>query len=554
MIIIYYDKKFKSSNENLVNYIELRKSFYGNEIYGVDKFDKFKYLLSLFSKTNQNFYIISSGSCVKEFFSSGYYEENKNRIIDIIIFQLKKDEYQNLKKKYSRISLLENNDFSKIIEHINKIESFAFNEKEILKHCSSFLLLDEYLKTPLDLHQKILEFFDENLKAPSFNQNIKVKISEILNVLNKIAETKSDFESAKRIIEKINNEADLIKCYTSESIIVYFLNKCLREVDNKLIEFAGLLNYALYKYYFNNPEIEIKENMTFYRKLIISIKDLYSYDLFEGKIICFPSFTSTTIDRNQYHFGPIETYNSYGKKIAREKCVLLKINYNYNPYYQCPCFNISYFSEYENEKEYIFPPFSFFKILKINMNDGTKENPVIIELELIPKNFNFEKNLKNKGNICFDDVEKCIKCIVNLDFNCKEEKDNLIINKKKKTFNTNDVKNSYQDYISKQHINKNDFYNDSGYLKKDNTININKFSSKNQNSNNNVENEKNKNNQSNKEMKADNEKLNKEKIKIKNVDSEKKKNDGAGRPTNSNNIKCSAKIDALRKLFEGSKK
>jgi hypothetical protein len=106
-----------------------RKSFYGNEIYGVDTFDKFNYLLSLFSKTNQNFYIISSGSCVKEFFSSGYYEENKNRIIDIIIYQMKKEEYHNLKKKYSRISFLENNDFSKIIEHINKIESFTFNEK-----------------------------------------------------------------------------------------------------------------------------------------------------------------------------------------------------------------------------------------------------------------------------------------------------------------------------------------------------------------------------------------------------------------------------------------
>ena len=36
MIIIYYDKSLKSQKENLFNFIKLRKTFYGNEIYGVD--------------------------------------------------------------------------------------------------------------------------------------------------------------------------------------------------------------------------------------------------------------------------------------------------------------------------------------------------------------------------------------------------------------------------------------------------------------------------------------------------------------------------------------
>jgi len=47
------------------------------------------------------------------------------------------------------------------------------------------------------------------------------------------------------------------------------------------------MNYALFKYYHDNPQIEIKEDMVFYRKINIPIKDLYSYYLFEGKIICF---------------------------------------------------------------------------------------------------------------------------------------------------------------------------------------------------------------------------------------------------------------------------
>ena len=121
-----------------------------------------------------------------------------------------------------------------------------------------------------------------------------------LNILYLIAQTNEDFQKAKKIIEAIKDEKDLVKCYTSESIIVYIKNKCLREIDKKMLEFAGLMNYALFKYYHNNPKIEIKEDMIFYRKLNLPIKDLYSYELFEGKIICFPAFTSTSIDENAF--------------------------------------------------------------------------------------------------------------------------------------------------------------------------------------------------------------------------------------------------------------
>jgi hypothetical protein len=50
-----------------------------------------------------------------------------------------------------------------------------------------------------------------------------------------------------------------------------------------MLEFVGLMNYALFKYYHDNPQIEIKEDMVFYRKMNIPIKDLkyftYSYIL-----------------------------------------------------------------------------------------------------------------------------------------------------------------------------------------------------------------------------------------------------------------------------------
>ena len=176
---------------------------------------------------------------------------------------------------------------------------------------------------------------------------------------------------------------------------MYFLNKCLREIDDKCIEFAGLLNYALYKYYFGHPEINIIKDETFYRKLIISIKDLYAYDLFEGKIICFPSFTSTSINPDAFEFSYVKTHkltiyskiyiNDIEKTAIRDKCVLLKFNYKYNENNVCPAFDINNLSEFENEKEFLFPPFSFFRISKFNSAKGTSLDPIIIELEVIPK-------------------------------------------------------------------------------------------------------------------------------------------------------------------------
>ena len=391
------------------------KNFYGNEIYGVDTFEKFKFILNLFHKTNQNFYLISSGSGTKEFMSSGYYEEYKNRIIDFLIFCFDKTSYLPLLKT-TKVSMVENVNFQNIIEQI-KTKEPQINEQEYIKHLSSFLLLDEYFDRPIEIHEKIAKFFDENYTMPSFDESIKAKI---LDILNKIAQTKDDFEKAKGIIENIKNETDIINCYTSESIIVYFLNKCLREVDDKFIELAGLMTYALYKYYNDNPGIKINEDIVLYRKLTLSIKDLYAYDLFEKKIICFPSFTSTSKNIDAFDYPEVKKHKNsmYGtnsdKFICREKSVLIKISYKYKEGYECPCFSIKDISQFENEEEYVFPPFSFFRITNYCMNEGTKNDPVVIELEVIPKCIDFEKNLKNGGKVFYDINNNCFKCELNM--------------------------------------------------------------------------------------------------------------------------------------------
>ena len=46
-------------------------------------------------------------------------------------------------------------------------------------------------------------------------------------------------------------------------------------------------------------------------------------------------------------------------------------------------FSISKYSDYKNEEEYLFLPFSFFKIKKVKLCEGNEENPHIIYLKAL---------------------------------------------------------------------------------------------------------------------------------------------------------------------------
>ena len=176
MILIYYDKTLKTSRENLPNFIQVRKAFYGDEIYGVDTLDKLKALISLFHKTGEYYYIISSGSGAEELLKSEYYEDKK--ILDFIIYCFNKEKY--LPYLGGRISMIENENFDNVINHLKSKQEISY-EKDILKNCSSFLLKDEYNGTPLKVHRKLSEYFDENYNTPAFDQNIKNKILDLLS-------------------------------------------------------------------------------------------------------------------------------------------------------------------------------------------------------------------------------------------------------------------------------------------------------------------------------------------------------------------------------------
>ena len=86
-----------------------------------------------------------------------------------------------------------------------------------------------------------------------------------------------------------------------------------------------------------------------------------------GEVICYPSFTSTSL---------VETGYSPNPSNKDEQLVKLIIEQNNSK----SVVSISEISNFPNEKEYLFLPFSFFKIKDVKIDKGTKGHPHIINL------------------------------------------------------------------------------------------------------------------------------------------------------------------------------
>ena len=102
--------------------------------------------------------------------------------------------------------------------------------------------------------------------------------------------------------------------------------------------------------------------------MYLNKEDIKLYEKSINKVICYPSFTSTSIGKDSFSPDP-----NHNKDL---ELVLIVIKQNNTK----SCVSISEFSKYPGEEEYLFLPFSFFKIMKVELNEGNADNPHIIHL------------------------------------------------------------------------------------------------------------------------------------------------------------------------------
>ena len=148
----------------------------------------------------------------------------------------------------------------------------------------------------------------------------------------------------------------------------------------------------------------------------MSYINLSFYERNINNVITFPSFTSCSIDKSIAEIfcgrkkkeGYEEKFYPLGKrKIDKVFSVMIIIEYIYKNSWEPSAFDISEISENFEEKEYIFLPFTFYKIKNVDINFPRYEANIV--LENIGKTSSLEKIIQKNKIIEYNEKEKIMK-------------------------------------------------------------------------------------------------------------------------------------------------
>ena len=377
--ILYYDELLKGNDENSDNCTFFRMNTKGT-FYGCHNLDLFKKVCKKIKNSGKNFILLSSGSAAEKIYS---YCINMNQIRECYIYCFMKEKYIPLQNKYTKLKGVYNN--------FNELKEKLFTIKEIKNDTiksSNLIYFEDYVKIYIKLHYEIIRKYKlfKILKSTNYDENkFLVEIEQHFPNFCEVAQQlfpdkeeiiqffKNNTDENETTIKKVFNCKDdiqsYIKNYTAEGFYYKYLNKFLRQGDfdafRKLSSHISKFIYLLYEYRKENITTYGKTDL--YRKMYISLDELRNYESSVGKVICFPSFTSTSIKDGAY---------SPTKYIPSDHLVKLIIKQNETK----SVVSISNYSIYESEKEYLFLPFSFFKIVDVRRKEGTEKDPHIINL------------------------------------------------------------------------------------------------------------------------------------------------------------------------------
>ena len=379
--IIYYDEnlKKKENNDNCTFFdMNINGTFYGCHY-----FELFKIVCEKIKNKKKEFILITSGSCSKKVFD---YCSNIEEIREYYIYCFKVDKYKPLMNEYPKLKGVYD-----IFEELKK-KLYSITPMNMDNISSDNLIyFEDYSRVYIKLHYEFIRkyMFFKILKSHNYNEAqflalVKDVHPYFMNLAKqlfpKTKETidyfKANIDEKEEVINEVfktdenilnDNVKTYIKNYTAETFYYKYLNQFLRqgnfEAFRILSSHIAKFVYKLYEYREKNILDEKPEKL--YRKMYLPLKDIQLYKKSIGKVICYPAFTSTSLNSN---FTP--PYN------ATSQLVLLEIEPNNTK----STISVSKYSEFKNEEEYLFLPFSFFKIKKVKMSEGNQDYPHIIYL------------------------------------------------------------------------------------------------------------------------------------------------------------------------------
>ena len=394
--LIYYDENIDFGSENY-QYVCSFKNKIKGAFFPVKNMNTLKNLVEKLKlvKINNPITLISSGRAAEKIMPIC-----SSLVKKVIIFCFYIDKYLPLKSKFPVIKEVVN-DFDSIFNNLYGNQS-VLDDSEII--ASNFMTFKDYKDNFIKLHKTLSEFFNTSYKQQKYNSNHRNKFINFIE--NSNIDHKKD---AIRFVSDVTSGtvSQFIAAYTGENILCYRLNKWLRNCNsteyNDVKYFAGPFSYALYQYAYSDKSKGIYKSKNFFRKMTIKLSDFLLYKIFTGELICYPAFTSTSEeDISKYDF-PTPTAINVNGLTPNDVSVVLMIHYVCkNSSNVTPCIDVEHYSVNSGEKEFIFPPFSFFKIEKVVENGGVPNDPHIIYLSVPNKKNLLEFGLKNNKNIYYN--------------------------------------------------------------------------------------------------------------------------------------------------------
>ena len=382
--IIYYDEHLRDSEENSDNcsFIEMNTN---GTFYGCHNYTLFQTVHQKLVKSQKEFILISSGSCAEKIFN---YCRCTDEIREYYIYCFLKEKYFPLMSKFPKLKGVYNI-FSELKEKLYNIKEIPMDYIS----SSNLIFFEDYSKLYIKLHYEFIRKYSlykllksQNCNEADFLQLVEKKFPYFLDLARQLFPDKKetiDFfiknadESEKTVREVFecddnilnDNIKSYIQNYTKESFYYKYLNRFLRqgnfEAFRTLSSHIAKFIFKLYDYREKNLENQKKSNL--YRRMYLKQEDIKLYEKSINRVICFPSFTSTSIGKD--NFTPF-TPN------PDTQLVLLIIEQNNTK----SVVSLREYSVYQNEEEYLFLPFSFFKITKVELKQGNASDPHIIHL------------------------------------------------------------------------------------------------------------------------------------------------------------------------------
>ena len=427
--IIYYDERFNEKPESIYKDCEILKNETDGAFILLTEEQLWQSIIedikekNLQQNTNFKFDLIVAGKSAEKILTL-IDKLGGNDIIDrVCIYCFNLNKYTPLLNKYDKIKGV----YKKIKEVINFIQEK--NQESQIYPTIKLLTYNDYNEKYRPLHKKISSQYGKS-SADCFKVAIsylkdyllwypKLRIKSEKNIddsrIDEEEGKKVDINSMLEVLQKFkginDNEEKLIRLYTKERGSFYQdFNYWLNVLDPLAIDKTSWFIAAVIHSLNNLKGKGLSQEMNLYRGIRIKLCDLLNYVKSKNHLICFPSFTSTSaIKEVAIHFSKQESLTKGNSKIM-DYGVIFTIKYKFKKGFKPTAYDVSEFSAYPKEKEYLFVPYTFFMVKDVIINHTEKKAD--IEMEAIGRKEIFEENYEDGSILVYNEMEKSMEKIL----------------------------------------------------------------------------------------------------------------------------------------------